>query len=69
MLTLLVYAGSIFALSSPSLLGTSTFDLPFMLSAEFVWKVTVITAVSCVPVWVGKTFSQQLAPEKATKIR
>jgi len=68
-LTLLVYAGSIFALSSPTLLGTSTFDLPFMLSVEFLWKVSAITAVSCVPVWVGKVFSQRLAPEKATKIR
>ncbi|KAJ1640693.1 hypothetical protein T492DRAFT_854664, partial [Pavlovales sp. CCMP2436] len=67
--TLLVYAGSIFALSSPTLLGTSTFDLPFMLSLEFLWKVSAITAVSCVPVWVGKVFSQRLSPEKATKIR
>jgi hypothetical protein len=67
--TLLVYAGSIFALSSPTLLGTSTFDLPFMLSLEFVWKVAAITAVSCVPVWVGKIFSQRLSPEKAMKIR
>jgi len=67
--TLAVYAGSIFALSSPSLLGTSTFDLPFMLSGEFLWKVSAITAVSCVPVWVGKVFSQRLSPEKASKIR
>jgi phospholipid-translocating ATPase len=68
-LTLLIYGGSIFALSSPRLLGTSTFDLPFMLSTEFLWKVSAITAVSCVPVWVGKIFSQRLSPEKAMKIR
>eukprot|EP00306_Pavlova_sp_CCMP459_P007114 CAMPEP_0185166076 /NCGR_PEP_ID=MMETSP1139-20130426/11948_1 /TAXON_ID=298111 /ORGANISM="Pavlova sp., Strain CCMP459" /LENGTH=1146 /DNA_ID=CAMNT_0027731509 /DNA_START=1 /DNA_END=3441 /DNA_ORIENTATION=- len=67
--TLAVYAGSIFALSSPTMLGTSTFDLPFMLSVEFLWKVAAITAVSCVPVWVGKVFSQRLSPEKASKIR
>jgi len=67
--TLAVYAASIFALSSPSVLGTSTFDLPFMLSVEFAWKVAAITAVSCVPVWVGKIFSQRLSPEKAAKIR
>lgn len=67
--TLAVYAGSIFALSSPRLTGTSTFDLPFMLSGEFAWKVAAITAVSVVPVWIGKVWAHRLSPEKSMKIR
>ena len=66
-LTSLVYLSALVALSSPMLLD-STFDLQFILTVEFAWRVTVLTAASTLPVWVGHLGCQRLAPRVATKL-
>jgi phospholipid-translocating ATPase len=66
-LTLLVYVGAIIALSSPTMLD-STFDLQFILTVEFAWRVALLTAASTVPIWIGKVFTNMCAPKIATKL-
>ena len=66
-LTLLVYMTALVALSSPALLD-ATFDLQFILTVEFAWRVALLTAVSTVPVWIVKIGCQCLAPRVATKL-
>ena len=66
-LTLLVYVSCIVALSSPALLE-STFDIEFILSTEFAWRVAVLTAASTLPIWCGKAGAQVLAPRVASKL-
>ena len=66
-LTLLVYIGAIVALSSPALLE-STFDLQFILTPDFAWRVAVLTALSTVPVWFGTLLKAFIAPRVATKL-
>ena len=66
-LTLLVYLGCIVALSSPQMLDAA-FDIHFMLSVEFAWRVAAITAASTVPIWVGKLLGNVCAPEVVAKL-
>ena len=66
-LTLLVYVGALVALSSPMLID-STFDLQFILTVEFAWRVALLTAASTVPIWIGKVFAHYCAPRVATKL-
>ena len=66
-LTLLVYLGCIVALSSPQLLE-ATFDIRFMLSPTFAWRVAAITAASTAPIWLGKIVSHYCAPQVVTKL-
>jgi hypothetical protein len=35
-------------------LALAAFDLPFILTVEFAWRVALLTAASTVPVWIGK---------------
>ena len=66
-LTLLVYLGCIVALSSPQMLDAA-FDIHFMLSVEFAWRVAAITAASTVPIWAGKLLGNFCAPEVVAKL-
>ena len=66
-LTLLVYVGALVGLSSPALLD-STFDLKFILTVGFAWRVAVLTSASTVPIWFGKAFGDRCAPRVAAKL-
>ena len=66
-LTLLVYMSALVALSSPMLLD-ATFDLQFILTVEFAWRVAVLTIASTVPVWIVKVGCQSFAPRVTTKL-
>ena len=66
-LTLLVYVGAIIALSSPAMLD-STFDLQFILTDEFAWRVALLTAASTVPIWIGRLTTHYCSPRVATKL-
>ena len=66
-LTLLVYMTALVALSSPMLLD-ATFDLQFILTVEFAWRVALLTVASTLPVWIVKIGCQCLAPRVATKL-
>jgi len=44
------------------------FELSFILSFEFVWKVVVITVVSCLPLYVIKFISRKIDPPSYTKL-
>ena len=66
-LTLLVYMTALVALSSPMLLD-ATFDLPFILTVAFAWRVGLLTVLSTLPVWVVKIGCQCLAPRVTTKL-
>mmetsp|Transcript_37288 Transcript_37288/g.84469 ORF Transcript_37288/g.84469 Transcript_37288/m.84469 type:complete len:86 (+) Transcript_37288:3068-3325(+) len=66
-LTLLVYVCCIVALSSPTLLGAQ-FDLQFMLSVPFAWRVAALTTVSTLPVWLEKAYTYQCAPRASFKL-
>ena len=47
----------------------STFDISFVLSAPFFWKVAVVTATSCVPIYVAKFVRRRFAPPPYEKIK
>lgn len=66
-LTLLVYVGAIIALSSPALIE-GEFDLAFILSLGFVWRVALLTAASTVPIWIGRLTTHYCSPRVATKL-
>ena len=68
-LTLLVYLGCIVALGAPQMIGLqSTFDIRFMLSTGFAWRVAAITAASTAPIWLGKLCAHYCAPQVVTKL-
>ena len=67
LLTLLIYLGCIVALSSPQMLDAA-FDIHFMLSVQFAWRVAAITAASTAPIWLGKIVSHYCAPQVVTKL-
>ncbi|EFA84483.1 ATPase [Heterostelium album PN500] len=46
----------------------TAFELSFILSWEFVWKVSVITLVSCLPLYVIKFISRKVDPPSYTKL-
>ncbi|GAA6002729.1 aminophospholipid-translocating P4-type ATPase NEO1 [Rhodotorula paludigena] len=45
------------------------FDLAFVLSPAFVWKVLLIVAISAAPLWVIKYLKGKLAPTQYAKLR
>ena len=55
------------ALSSPMLLD-STFDLKFILTGEFAWRVGLLTAASTLPVWIGKVAAHYCTPRITAKL-
>ena len=60
--TLLVYAGSV------PFLG-EYFDLSYVITLDWVWRVAVVLAVSLVPVWAGKMIKQSWHPPSYRKVR
>ena len=46
----------------------STFDIRFMLSSGFAWRVAAITAASTAPIWLGKLCAHYCAPQVVTKL-
>ena len=46
----------------------ATFDLPFILTVAFAWRVALLTILSTLPVWVVKIGCQCLAPRVTTKL-
>ncbi|KNE99199.1 hypothetical protein PSTG_07507 [Puccinia striiformis f. sp. tritici PST-78] len=45
------------------------FDLSFVLTISFLWKVSLITAVSSVPLYIGKALRSYFAPASYAKLR
>ncbi|KAJ5441575.1 ATPase P-type K/Mg/Cd/Cu/Zn/Na/Ca/Na/H-transporter [Penicillium cf. griseofulvum] len=60
--TLLVYAGSV------PFLG-EYFDLRFVITLDWLWRVFAVLAVSLVPVWAGKMIKQSWHPPSYRKVR
>ncbi|KAI9334592.1 hypothetical protein BDR26DRAFT_908912 [Obelidium mucronatum] len=61
LLTVVVYIASMWVL-------TTDFDMTFILTWNFCWKVLVITAVSSLPLYVMKLVNRRLNPPSYTKI-
>ncbi|KAI7854229.1 hypothetical protein BDC45DRAFT_463467 [Circinella umbellata] len=59
--TVLIYIGSMWLLPT-------YFDMSFILTGRFVWKVAVITAVSSLPLYVAKIIKRRYAPPSYTKL-
>jgi len=57
----------IFYVSSFYLLPTY-FDVAFIFTAEFWWRVITITLISCLPVTIGKYVQRQLSPPVYVKV-
>jgi len=66
-LSLLVYIGAMIALSSPQMLE-GYFDIHFIMSVGFAWRVAVLTAASTVPIWFMTVFQHICAPRAANKL-
>jgi len=44
------------------------FDLSFVMTPGFAWKVAVIVAISALPLWIIKIIHSRLAPAASSKI-
>lgn len=60
--TALVYGGSI------PLLG-SYFDLQYLVTVDWLWRVVAVCAVSVIPVWAGKLVQHSWSPPSYRKVR
>ncbi|KAJ6092348.1 hypothetical protein N7467_004317 [Penicillium canescens] len=60
--TLLVYAGSV------PFLG-EYFDLSYVITLDWLWRVVAVLAVALVPVWAGKMIRQSWHPPSYRKVR
>lgn len=60
--TLLLYAGSV------PFLG-EYFNLRYVITVDWVWRVAAVLAVSLVPVWAGKLIKQSWSPPSYRKVR
>jgi phospholipid-translocating ATPase len=60
--TLLVYAGSV------PFLG-EYFDLSYVITLDWLWRVVAVLAVALVPVWAGKMIKQSWHPPSYRKVR
>ena len=60
--TALVYAGSV------PFLG-SYFDLAYVITTHWLWRVLVVCAVSIIPVWAGKLIKRSWKPPSYRKVR
>ncbi|KAL4209666.1 putative aminophospholipid-translocase [Rhizopus microsporus] len=60
-ITILIYFGSMWLLPT-------YFDMTFILTERFVWKVAVITAVSSCPLYIVKIIKRKIAPPSYTKL-
>nr|XP_037283702.1 probable phospholipid-transporting ATPase IIB isoform X3 [Rhipicephalus microplus] len=61
MLSLSIYVASLFALNE-------FFDTQFIRTPAFLWKVTVITLVSCLPLYILKYLHRKVAPSIYSKL-
>ncbi|KAF1805932.1 hypothetical protein V8B55DRAFT_1487212 [Mucor lusitanicus] len=61
LVTVLIYFGSMWLLPT-------YFDMTFILTGRFVWKVAVITAVSSCPLYFVKMIKRRIAPPSYTKL-
>jgi phospholipid-translocating ATPase len=61
LVTVLIYFGSMWLLPT-------YFDMTFILTGRFVWKVAVITAVSSCPLYFVKMIRRRIAPPSYTKL-
>ncbi|OBZ82169.1 putative phospholipid-transporting ATPase IIB [Choanephora cucurbitarum] len=61
LITVLIYFGSMWLLPT-------YFDMSFILTSRFVWKVAVITAVSSCPLYIVKVIKRRIAPPSYTKL-
>ncbi|KAG0167337.1 putative aminophospholipid-translocase [Apophysomyces sp. BC1034] len=59
--TMLIYIGSMWLLPT-------YFDMTFILTTRFAWKVAVITAVSSFPLYIAKIIKRRYAPPSYTKL-
>ncbi|KAI8884283.1 phospholipid-translocating P-type ATPase [Backusella circina FSU 941] len=59
--TIMIYIGSMWLLPT-------YFDMTFILTSRFAWKVAVITAVSSFPLYVVKIIKRRIAPPSYTKL-
>jgi phospholipid-translocating ATPase len=59
--TFFLYFASMFAL-------TSYFDVTFILTWSFIWKVVVITSSSCLPVYLAMHIKQKYDPPAHSKL-
>ncbi|KAL2871357.1 aminophospholipid-translocating P4-type ATPase NEO1 [Aspergillus lucknowensis] len=60
--TALVYAGSV------PFLG-EYFDLEYVITVDWVWRVAAVAAVAIIPVWAGKLIKQSWSPPSYRKVR
>ncbi|CAL5868567.1 uncharacterized protein PFLUO_LOCUS2794 [Penicillium psychrofluorescens] len=60
--TLLVFAGSV------PFLG-EYFDLRYVITVDWVWRVAAVLAVALIPVWAGKLIKQSWKPPSYRKVR
>ncbi|KAJ5825848.1 hypothetical protein N7474_002986 [Penicillium riverlandense] len=60
--TLLVFAGSV------PFLG-EYFDLRYVITIDWVWRVAAVVAVALIPVWAGKLIKQSWKPPSYRKVR
>ncbi|KAI9486301.1 MAG: phospholipid-translocating P-type ATPase [Benjaminiella poitrasii] len=60
-ITVLIYFGSMWLLPT-------YFDMKFILTSRFLWKVAVITAVSSCPLYIVKIIKRRIAPPSYTKL-
>jgi len=51
-----------------SLMFLDFFDFSFIVKWDFVWKVTVITVVSCLPLYIIKYLRTKLSPPSYSKL-
>ncbi|KAG1688800.1 putative phospholipid-transporting ATPase IIB [Nymphon striatum] len=59
--SLAIYVGSLYLMKG-------YFDLVFMMSFDFFWKVIVITLVSCLPLYILKFLHKKFAPPSYSKL-
>jgi len=60
-ITMLIYFGSIFALQG-------YFDVSFVLSLGFLWRVTLVTVLSCMPIYIIRWIKRRIDPPSYTKL-
>jgi len=49
-------------------MGAVVVDVGFLLSADFVWKVLVVTSISCIPLFILKYLRWRFAPPTYSKL-
>jgi len=59
--TMLLYFGSIFALQG-------YFDVSFVLSIGFLWRVPLVTVISCMPIYLTRWIKRRIDPPSYTKL-